>query len=157
VSIGLRARAEIVPEGMARRVIRLAEPGPAEAGPSVVTLAVFPAGEGEVLAVASTLRPAGEAALPQTERQLERAVRSLMPFAGERLRRSESPARPHWDDDGAFEDPVAAGGWPGDTELRVSSRPRIYRLPREELGVLGIEGDCLLGWRGGDVIGAELA
>ncbi|MCU0670411.1 MAG: hypothetical protein MUF70_13835, partial [Myxococcota bacterium] len=62
-----------------------------------------------------------------------------------------------WDDDLALEDPPAGGGWPSEVDLRVLSKPPVYRLPREEVGVLGFEGDCLLGWRAGDAILADLA
>jgi hypothetical protein len=32
----------------------------------------------------------------------------------------------------------------------------VSRLPREQVGVLGVEGDCLLGWRAGDAILGDL-
>ena len=48
-------------------------------------------------------------------------------------------------------------GWPGDTDLRLSSRPPIYHLDRSAVAGLGLEGDLLLGWRAGDAIAEELA
>jgi hypothetical protein len=42
-------------------------------------------------------------------------------------------------------------------DLRLLSKPPVYRLAREQVGVLGVEGDCLLGWRAGDAILADLA
>jgi hypothetical protein len=65
--------------------------------------------------------------------------------------------RPRWDDELALEDPAPGSGWPGEVALRLLSRPPVYRLPREETAVLGFEGDCLLGWRAGEAILAELA
>jgi hypothetical protein len=42
----------------------------------------------------------------------------------------EVPA-PQWDnDDGWLEDPKPGGGWPGEIDLRLSSRPPIYHLDR---------------------------
>jgi hypothetical protein len=41
-------------------------------------------------------------------------------------------------------------------DLRLVSRPAVYRLAREAVGVLGVEGDCLLGWRAGEAILADL-
>ena len=80
----------------------------------------------------------------------------LMPFARGRMRRLAPLPRPRWDDDLALEDPAAGSGWPGDIDLRLLSRPPVYRLAREQVGVLGVEGDCLLGWRAGEAILAEL-
>jgi hypothetical protein len=79
-----------------------------------------------------------------------------MPFARERARRAAAVARPRWDDDLALEDPAPGAGWPSEVELRLLSKPPVYRLPREEVGVLGVEGDCLLGWRAGDAILSDL-
>ena len=64
---------------------------------------------------------------------------------------------PRWDsDDGWLEDPVGAGSWPGEVDLRLESRPPIYCLDRAGAAGLGLEGDLLLGWRGGDAIAAEI-
>ena len=65
--------------------------------------------------------------------------------------------RPRWDDDNWLEDPPRKLGWPTQVPLRVSSRPPVYRLDRSEIGGLGLEGDLLLGWRGGDAIASELS
>ena len=79
-----------------------------------------------------------------------------MPFCGDKLMPIEVPA-PQWDnDDGWLEDPKPGVGWPGEIDLRLSSRPPIYHLDRAAVAGLGLEGDLLLGWRGGDAIAGEL-
>jgi hypothetical protein len=77
-----------------------------------------------------------------------------MPFAGNQLVR-EPIVLPRWDDD-VPADPASGEGWPGELEIRLSSRPPIFCLPREGVAALGFEGDVLLGWRAGDVIRGEL-
>jgi hypothetical protein len=61
---------------------------------------------------------------------------------------------PRWDDDDWLEDPPESPG--ALAELRISSRPPVFRLDRSRFGGLGLEGDLLVGWRGGDAIAAEL-
>ena len=91
----------------------------------------------------------------QAARNVEVALRALMPFAGNSLvRQSHSP--PAWDDDDWLEERPAGSTWPGEAEIRVSSRPPVYRLDRPAVAGLGLEGDLLLGWRAGDTIGADL-
>jgi hypothetical protein len=79
-----------------------------------------------------------------------------MPFAEGRIGRVAAAPAPLWDDDFALADPEAGGGWPGDVEIRATSRPPVYVLPREHTASLGFEGDLLLGWRAGDAIRSEL-
>jgi hypothetical protein len=79
-----------------------------------------------------------------------------MPFARERVRLLAPLPRPGWDDELALEDPLPGSGWPGEIDLRLLSKPAVFRLPREQVGVLGVEGDCLLGWRAGEAILSEL-
>jgi hypothetical protein len=89
--------------------------------------------------------------------EIAERLRDLMPFCGDRLDVIEVGI-PQWDsDDGWLEDPRPGRGWPGETDLRVSSRPPIYHLDRAAVAGLGIEGDLLLGWRAGDAIAQELA
>ena len=64
--------------------------------------------------------------------------------------------RPVWDDDGWLEDPGPGSGWPAEIDIRSLSKPAVYQLDRACVGNLGVEGDLLLGWRGGDAIAAEL-
>ncbi len=80
-----------------------------------------------------------------------------MPFCGDKLLPIDF-VPPGWDsDDGWLEDPPPGTGWPADIDLRLSTRPPIYHLDRAAVAGLGLEGDLLLGWRGGDVIAGELA
>lgn len=82
---------------------------------------------------------------------------ALMPFADDALRPIDI-ALPLWDsDDGWLEDPAPGDGWPSEIDLRISARPSIYHLDRASVAGLGLEGDLLLGWRGGDAIGQELS
>jgi len=84
-------------------------------------------------------------------------LRALMPFCGDGLSQIDFD-RPRWDsDDGWLEDPSSDRGWPGDVDLRLSNKPNIYCLDRSGAAGLGLEGDLLLGWRGGDAIAAELS
>ena len=78
-----------------------------------------------------------------------------MPFSEGRLLQREHP-QPRWDDDGAVLETEPAATWPPEVELRLSSRPPVYRIPREPLGILGTEGDILIGWRAGDAISEDL-
>ncbi len=156
VALRLAARPSVLPEGMGMRLVRVNDPTRPLEGTNLITVGVFPRRQGFVEIVASAIldgaQPDEDAAAPE----LEDAVRSLVPFAGGRLERLDPPPRPGWDDEALLEDPRSAGGWPGTSDLRLASRPRLYRLPREEWGILGVEGECLLGWRAGDAIRAEL-
>jgi hypothetical protein len=156
--VALKAPRECVPEGMARRVIRLRDPAAAADGSNVVSIAVHPdKTRREVEVVASCVLPETVESDAGVEDELEGAVRELLAFAGSRLRRAAPFPRPHWDDDQALEDPEPGRGWPEEVDLRLLGRPPVYRVPREALGVLGLEGDCLLGWRAGEAILAELS
>ena len=80
-----------------------------------------------------------------------------MPFCGDALTPVETRP-PLWDsDDGWLEDPGPGEGWPSEIDLRLSSRPPVYHLDRACVAGLGLEGDLLLGWRGGDAIAQELS
>ena len=83
-------------------------------------------------------------------------LRDLMPFCRDSLV-SIDVEMPRWDgDDGWLEDPLPGMGWPSEIDLRLSTRPSVYHLDRAAIAALGLEGDLLLGWRGGDAIAAEL-
>jgi hypothetical protein len=157
LAIHLRARREVVPEGMARRVVRVADPARPIDGTNAISIAVYPvsAGGDVVDLVASAVLDAGERDGPGRAEEIEAAVRSLLPFSEQRVRRHD-PERPRWDDDAALDDPLPGAAWPAEIEIRVSARPPVHLLDRSALGGLGIEGDLLLGWRAGERIAAEL-
>ena len=156
--VALEIDAEVLPEGMTRRVLRVGDPTQPLEGANLLRIALFPERQGrEVVAIASFLLPAAEIEQDlELEHEVVEAVLELMPFARGRVRRLAPLPRPRWDDDLALEDPAPGSGWPGEVDLRLLSRPPVYRLAREQVGVLGVEGDCLLGWRAGEAILAEL-
>ena len=132
------------------------EKNPPETGPAV-TLSIF-GGEGsagECHLVAASVSNDGEKT-EAVEARIEKRVRLLFPFENGSMKRLDI-RRPRWDDDNWLEDPPRKLGWPTQVPLRVSSRPPVYRLDRSEIGGLGLEGDLLLGWRGGDAIASELS
>jgi hypothetical protein len=154
----LRMPREALPEGMARRVVRVLDPRRPLEGANLVRVGIAPEKSGrDVQVVATFLLPEGDADASALEQDVAESLLELMPFARERARRALAGAGPNWDDDLALEDPAPGGGWPSEVELRLLSKPPVYRLPREDVGVLGVEGDCLLGWRAGDAIFADLA
>lgn len=159
-----RVPTRVLPEGMGARVIL---PGtdladgtptrtaavtafPCQTHPSHVDLvarAVLPDATPETL----------EDRLAILRGDLAERLRALMPFCGDELVWIDYE-RPIWDsDDGWLESASAGQGWPADIDLRRSTRPTVYGLDRAAAGGLGLEGDLLLGWRGGDAIAAELA
>jgi hypothetical protein len=155
VTVQLRVRRSVWPEGMARRVIRVLDPARPRDGGNVVWLSGLPSPNGGdfVDVFAGAIVPAQ--ALPDAEGAVEAAVRELMPFSEREIVRERPPAA-RWDVE-LPGDPGPGEGWPGDVEIRVSSRPLIYLLPREAVAALGFEGDLLLGWRAGDAIKADVA
>jgi hypothetical protein len=152
----LRARRSVMPEAMGPRVISLGAPPEGRDGWRLITLASFADRQDPdwVSLVAATVSGPEEDPGEVQSAVLER-VRGLLPFAAGDLV-SRPMSLPRWDDDGWLEDPPAGAGWPGDVDLRVSGRPPVYRLDRSSVAGLGLEGDLLLGWRGGDAIAAEL-
>jgi hypothetical protein len=90
------------------------------------------------------------------EGEVAESLLELMPFRARTRARAAAAPRPRWDDDLALEDPAPGTGWPSEVDLRLLAKPPVYRLPREQVGVLGVEGDCLLGWRAGDAILGDL-
>lgn len=155
--VALRVPADALPEGMAGRLVRVRDPRAPLEGDNLVRIAVHPDRHGrDVVIVASFLLPPGVESDELLEREVAEAVLELMPFARERVRLLAPLPRPRWDDDLALEDPAPGTGWPGEVELRLVTRPPVYRLAREAVGVLGVEGDCLLGWRAGEAILADL-
>ena len=159
VGLHLRAHRAVLPEGMARRVIRVGDPAQPLEGTNLVTIGVFPAGgasDAVDLAVSAVVpAPADAAESARVEAELEAAARALLPFSDGRVVRGPA-SQARWDDDGWLADPGLGEGWPGEVEIRASSRPPVYALCREGVAALGSEGDLLLGWRAGDAIRAEL-
>ncbi len=95
--------------------------------------------------------------LAELRRSIARRLQALMPFSEDQLLQVEVES-PRWDsDDGWLEDPPPSSGWPTEIELRLSTRLPIYHLDRASVAGLGLEGDLLLGWRGGDAIASVLA
>lgn len=155
--IALRMPGEALPEGMARRVLRVGDPRDSFDGANLLRISVHPDRHGrDVVVVATFLLPSGVEEDTRLEREVAEGVLSLMPFARERVRLLAPLPRPGWDDELALEDPLPGSGWPGEIDLRLLSKPAVFRLPREQVGVLGVEGDCLLGWRAGEAILSEL-
>ncbi len=150
----------LLPEGMGARLIL---PGKGGSEPTAF-LTAFPSQTHPQcidLVVRAVLNLSDPDQIPtETKRirdQIAERLRALMPFAGDELLAIEVDM-PLWDsDDGWLEDPESGTGWPSDVDLRLSSRPPIYHLDRSAVAGLGLEGDLLLGWRGGDAIAAELA
>ncbi len=154
-----RVPTSVLPEGMGARLIL---PG-RRAGQPTVAVTAYPCQTHPkrvdlvARAVVSDLRPEELAArTEQLRREIGNRLRDLMPFCGDELAQI-AVTLPKWDsDDGWLEDPDDREGWPGEIDLRLSSRPPIYHLKRAGAAGLGLEGDLLLGWRGGDAIAAEL-
>lgn len=142
-----------IPEAMAPRVVLVRDESEPLGGTNVIALRGFSAGGGlaDLVATATLHADADDA---RCEAEIERAVRELLPFAGEQLVRVEGAA-PRWDLDAPPADP-AHGGWPETTELRIANKQPVYSLDRSAVAALGTDGDWLLGWRGGDAIAAEL-
>ena len=159
---------DMLPEGMADRVILLSEPTAPDPQQGVATLCVTgsTARSRTVDLVVRLLDEQGEAIaangghrcgdLSPVHDRIEALLRELMPFAGDALER-QTIALPGWDDDDWLEDTPAGTAWPGDASYRVSARPPVYRLDRPAVAALGLEGDLVLGWRAGDAIAAEFS
>lgn len=157
-SLHFKIDSRLVPEAMADRLICVRDPARALEGTNVVTLRTFRLTEGErasVDIVASAVLPTGEEDLAARDTEIEASIAGLFPFANGALSRQVDET-PRWDDDTWLADPSSGGTWPRETEIRVSSKPRIFSLERSQLTGLGFEGDVLLGWRAGDAIAAEL-
>ena len=159
VSVHLRAQRDVVPEPLARRAILVTDPTAPIAGTNAVALAVHPSPRGDLFAelIASSVVEDEPEKLAESAARIEEAVRRLMPFSEGRISRVPSPAPALWDDDAVVPAPGAGDGWPGEVEIRIPGRHAVFRLPREGLAGLGLEGDLLLGWRAGDAIGEDLS
>jgi hypothetical protein len=142
---------------MAPRVICVTDPSRPVEGTNVITLRVFPGeqrGEPAHL-IASTVVPVADEEREVQESELRAAVCALMPFCEEELVQQRGP-EPRWDSNALLADPPPGEGWPGECEVRLSSRPLAYSLERAAVAGLGFEGEVLLGWRAGEAIAADL-
>jgi hypothetical protein len=151
------ARRTVLPEGMASRVICVAsEPGLGQ-DVDVVAVRVIPGAKDSERAdlVVSAVLPAEHADVETAETRFTPILERLMPFSKGGFVRQCSP-EPVWDSDALLADPAPGSGWPGDCELRRSSRPPVYALDRAGVAALGFEGEVLLGWRAGDAIATDL-
>jgi hypothetical protein len=156
-----RVPVALLPEGMGARLIL---PGGGEPSNPTLTVTAFPCHthSDQVDLVVRALLDESEkidrrTATADLQDHVEERLRALMPFTGKGLQRV-AVETPQWDsEDGWLEDPKPGSGWPGEIDLRLSGRPPVYHLNRAAVAGLGLEGDLLLGWRGGDAIAAELA
>jgi hypothetical protein len=152
----VRCDPEVIPEGMASRVIQVV--GEVDADElDVVTFARAPAAnphEPVPILVRTVIDP-GRTSRDEARRRLVDAVRSLVPFSTGRILEREHP-QPRWDDDDALCDADGPASWPPEVDVRLAPRRPIFFLPRAETAGLGTEGDMLLGWRAGDVIAGDL-
>ncbi len=161
LAVHFRCKANLIPEGMAPRVILIPDPS-VDPELDAVTVAVHVRGEATQIVdiVARAVAPGdpredgAEATQAAFADRIENRLRSLLPFADKKLVRVKAPL-PRWDDDDWLEDPPPGQGWPAEIDLRVNTRPPVYRLDRAGTASLGVEGDVLLGWRAGDAIAAE--
>ena len=161
LAVHLRCKTAALPEGMGRRLVLSEDPETPD-GLGHVTLSLYASAESatSVEVVARAVLPgdplrAQEDELLTCEDRIEARVRTLIAGAGKKLTR-RTLKRPLWDDDDWLEDPPPGQGWPAEIDLRVNAKPPVYRLDRARIAGLGLEGDLLLGWRGGDAIAAEL-
>jgi hypothetical protein len=158
--VHLRARRDVIPSAMAKRLILVDEDESRGGEPAPTSLAVFePPGERDwvdLVLRSSALEGVDAARDAEIEERMIESVRTLLPFSEGALERCPVQ-RPRWDDDDYLEEPPAGGHWPGHFDLRVHAKPPIFSLDRARVAGLGLEGDLLLGWRGGDALEAEIA
>jgi hypothetical protein len=164
LAVHFRCTVTALPVGMGPRVVLTPGLTPGlgmdSVGPVMLSLHRGAGSADKVDLVARAVVTDAEAALDdgQTrvwEERIEERVRGLLQFAEKKLVR-QKVERPRWDDDDWLEDPPPGQGWPSEIDLRVNGRPPVYRLDRAGIAGLGVEGDLLLGWRGGDAIAGEL-
>jgi hypothetical protein len=155
-TLHLRIPRRAIPEAMAPRLLRIANPDAPLEGTNLVGLRVFqPTGDAELAdVVASAVATAESADLEALDRELASVAAELLPFA--ECTRSLAQ-EPRWDSDDPLPDPRPGAGWPSDADVRASSRQPVYCLDRSIVAGLGVEGDLLLGWRTGEAIIADLA
>src|SRR5262245_31350003 len=156
MALHFRIPRHAVPDAMAARVLRIADPEAPLEGPNLVALRVFRgSGNGAVAdVVVSAVVPVDAPDVPALDREIAASAASILPFAASERPRSPEPS---WDSDDPLPDVPEATGWPADVEVRAASRRPIYCLDRSAVARLGVEGDLLLGWRTGEAIIADLS
>ncbi len=155
INVHLRVHRDVLPEGMAKRVILLPD-DPASDVEHVATLSVF-ARENDPKHRDVVLRGmAREGVEPEAvASELRDRALGLMPFHHDKI--EDIPVKvPRWDDDHLLEDPLRGACWPGEIDLRASAKLPVHLLDRAFVGGLGLEGDLLLGLRGGEILRREL-
>jgi hypothetical protein len=160
VGLHLQVDRDVLPRGMCPRVVDLGSvpsetPKTPFSGRVASITAYANPNQSEQFDLVARLRVNEGEDIAAAEDELESRVHALMPFAAGRIQR-RAYRRPVWDDDGWLEDPGPGSGWPAEIDIRSLSKPAVYQLDRACVGNLGVEGDLLLGWRGGDAIAAEL-
>ena len=146
-----------VPEAMAPRVLRIADPTAPLEGPNLIALRLFSGGGSDHVDLVASAVVASDAPDPAAlEREVVAGVAALLPFAGPALRPLRGP-EVRWDSDEWIGDPAAGVGWPAPIDVRASGRLPIYALDRTAVASLGVEGDLLLGWRTAEAIIADLS
>jgi hypothetical protein len=155
LALHFRIPRQALPEAMAPRVLRIADPEAPLEGANLVALRVFAGGGGDPAAdlVVSAVVPADPADPAAREREVVASAACILPFAETERRRSPEP---RWDSDDPLPDPAPGAGWPGEVEVRAASRQPVYCLDRSSVAALGVEGDLLLGWRAGEAILADV-
>ena len=156
IRVHARALREAVPEPLARRAVLAGAASGCGSADWPITLLQEPSTRGPqfVELVAGASFPA-EHDVAAAEDIIAAGLGSLLPFAGNRVRRANALPRPRWDDD-SVRFAALPGSWPLGLELRASRRA-VYRLAREHGAALGAEGEILLGVRAGDAILADLS
>jgi hypothetical protein len=152
--VHLRARPELLPQGMCPRVALLRDASAAGPADGVMTLNAS-AGDDESVDLVARMRVDEGQTDEVAEAAMQARIHELMPFTEGRLERVDAE-RPLWDDDDWLEDPDGAAAWPTEVDLRADTKAGVYRLDRAGVAGLGLEGDLLLGWRAGDALADEL-
>lgn len=152
----LRARPDRLPQGMCPRVVMLDGADAALPRDRVLTLnASANPDDADTIDLVARMRIDSDSSEAEACQAMLARLHELMPFSEGHLEVRDAP-RPTWDDDDWLEDPVRGEGWPTEIDLRVDAKAGVYRLDRAGVAGLGLEGDLLLGWRGGDALAEEL-
>jgi hypothetical protein len=153
LTLHLRALAEAIPEPLAPRALLASD-----AVPGGVALSVLPSPRGARFAeiVARAVGPDDASAELALFAALRSALGVLLPENDARIAAAPAAERPLWDDEAALVDPERGASLSQLPPLRAGGRRPVYRLPREAVAALGVEGDLLLGCQAGDAIRGEL-
>ncbi|MFP8881977.1 MAG: hypothetical protein VCE43_22155 [Myxococcota bacterium] len=150
----LRGSRELLPAGMASRVICVRDASAPMNGTNVVRVRIFQSGD-EVDLVADSSGPFEALDAERALEEIRRSVVSLMPLGDEGWLRIAVPV-PLWDRSDLLSDPSETDSEPIPGLRRPLSRVPAYILDRSQSARRGFEGDLLLGWQAGDAIATEL-